>query len=168
MFFVNNSCKAQFYNNSQVTFYVRKECVDIIFKIKKGLYLPVSVCSLAEGRLLLACEWSDFWNRMKNMSNTQDVLAKLAKSCPLATEIFSKTTKPHFSYLDSDRKIGEIVVEMKAPVISYNISDFLHEDVVKKAKELMSFNLNLYVELEEKCPFPQWIKDLNRIRKKRM
>ena len=97
MFFVNNSCKAQFYNNSQVTFYVRKECVDIIFKIKKGLYLTVSVCSLAEGRLLLACEWSDFWNRMKNMSNTQDVLAKLAKSCPHATENFSKTTKPHFT-----------------------------------------------------------------------
>ena len=32
MFFISNRTKASFYNNSQITFLVEKDCVDIIFK----------------------------------------------------------------------------------------------------------------------------------------
>ena len=160
MFFISNSCKAQFYNNSQVTFIVRRECIDIIFKIKRGVYLTVSVYSLSEGRLLLACEWSYFWNRMKNMRNRNEVLSKLNKTCPLAAEIFLNTTGMHFAYIDKEQKVGALVLEMNAPVLSNSISDFLHQDVVNKAMELMQYNLNLLVELEDNCPFPQWKRDL--------
>ena len=69
MFFISNRTKASFYNNSQITFLVEKDCVDIIFKVQKGVYLAVQVYSLAEGRLLLACPWGEFWNRLKRMRN---------------------------------------------------------------------------------------------------
>lgn len=52
MFFLTSHTKAQFYNDSQMTFLVRKDCVDIILKIQRGVYLTVSVYSLSEGRLL--------------------------------------------------------------------------------------------------------------------
>ena len=55
MFFINNRCKAQFYNDSQMTFLVQKDHVDIIFKVNKGVYLTVEVYALSEGRLLMAC-----------------------------------------------------------------------------------------------------------------
>lgn len=164
MSFINKRTSAQFYNNSQVTFLVRKDCVDIIFKIKRGLYLTVSVYTLSEGRLLLACAWGEFWNRLKKMRNREDVLARLRKACPLAADIFANTIAPHFVYLDKVEKEGAVVVEMKAPIISNNISDFLHKDIVSKAMELMEYNLNLLVELEEKCPFPQWKIDLEMLR----
>ncbi len=60
MSFITNRTKANFYNESQMAFFVQKDCVDIIFKIKKGVYLTVSAYSLSEGRLLLACDWGHF------------------------------------------------------------------------------------------------------------
>ena len=51
----------------------------------------------------------------------------------------------------------------------YNITNefggTLHEYIgKKKAMELMKYNLNLYVELDEKCPFPQWKSDLKNLK----
>lgn len=161
MFFISNRTKASFYNNSQITFLVEKDCVDIIFKVQKGVYLTVQVYSLSEGRLLLACPWGEFWNRLKQMRNREEVLAKLKKACPLAANIFTNSVAPHFAYTDTEQKMGSVVVEMKAPAQTNSIADYLHEKVVEKAAELMKYNLNLYVELEEKCPFPQWKEDLD-------
>lgn len=164
MFFINNRCKAQFYNDSQMTFLVQKDHVDIIFKVNKGVYLTVGVYALSEGRLLLACAWGEFWNRLKRMRNREEVLAKLKRACPLGANIFTNTVAPHFAYVDSDQKEGAVVVEMKAPEQTNSIADYLHEKVVEKAMELMKYNLILYVELDEKCPFPQWKSDLKNLK----
>lgn len=164
MFFISSRTKAQFYNESQMTILVQKDCVDIIFKVKRDVYLTVSVYSLSEGRLLLVCAWGEFWNRLKGMRNRKDVLARLKKACPLATNIFTNTVSPHFAYIDKEQKEGAVVLEMKAPVLTNSIADYLHEKVVEKAMELMRYNLNLHVELEEKCPFAAWKADLENLR----
>lgn len=160
MSFIHKRTSAQFYNNSQMTFLVQKDCVDVIFKVRRGVYLTVSVYALSEGRLLLSCAWGEFWNRLKKMRNREDVLARLRKACPLAGNIFTNRVSPHFVYLDREEKEGAVVVEMKAPVQTNNIADYLHEKVVERAIELMGYNLNLYTELEEKCPFPAWKQEL--------
>jgi len=113
MFFISNRTKAQFYNESQITFLVQKDCVDIIFKIQKGAYLTVSIYSLSKNRLLLSCSWGEFFNRLKGMKNRNDVLVRLKKVCPLASNIFTNTVAPHFAYLDKEQKEGGVVVEMK-------------------------------------------------------
>lgn len=164
MSFISKRTSAQFYNDSKMTFLVRKECVDIIFKIKRGVYLKVSVYSLSDSRLLLACEWGEFWNRLKHLRNRKDVLMRLKKVCPLAANIFTNTVSPHFVYLDKEEKEGAVVVEMKLPVVTSSIADYLHEKVIEKAMELMKYNLNLYAELEEKCPFVAWKQDLEALR----
>ncbi len=164
MFFISSYTKAQFYNESRMTFLVQKDCVDIIFKVKRGVYLTVSVYSLSEGRLLLVCAWGEFWNRLKGMRNRKDVLVRLKKACPLAANIFTNTVSPHFAYIDKEQKEGAVVQEMKAPVLTNNIADYLHEKVVEKAMKLMRYNLNLHVELEEKCPFVAWKADLENLR----
>lgn len=163
MSFISKRTSAQFYNESQMTFLVRKDCVDIIFKIKRGVYLTVSVYSLSDNRLLLSCDWGCFWNRLKGMRNRENVLNRLRKICPLAANIFTNTAFPHFVFLDKEEKEGAVVVEMKAPAQTNSIADYLHEKVVYKAIELMEYNLNLYTELEEKCPFTAWKKDLEEL-----
>lgn len=92
-----------------MTFLVQKDCVDVIFKIRRGIYLIVSVYALSEGRLLLACKWGVFWNRLKSIRNRENVLAQLRKVCPLAANIFTNTVSPHFAYLDKEEKEGAIV-----------------------------------------------------------
>ena len=164
MFFLSNRTKAQFYGGGQMTFLVQKDHVDIIFKVNKGVYLTVEVYSLSEGRLLLACAWGEFWNRLKRMRNREEVLEKLKKACPLAANIFTNTVAPHFAYTDTEQKMDAVVVEMKAPAQTNSIADYLHEKVVEKAMELMKYNLNLYVELDEKCLFAQWKSDLKNMK----
>lgn len=80
MSFINRRTKAQFYNDSSITFFVQKDCVDIIFKVKRGVYLTVSVYSLSGNRLLLACLWDGFWNRLRHMNNRKDVIKRLEKN----------------------------------------------------------------------------------------
>lgn len=156
-----NRARANFYNNSKLTFLVQKECVDIIFKIKRGAYLTVSVSALDEGRFLLSCSWEGFWNRLKRMGNLNDVLLRLRK--PLTFKALTNTETIHFAYLDTEKEKGAVVQEMIAPIQSNNISDYLHEKVINKAIKLMDYNLNMYVELEEKCPFAVWKNELKEI-----
>lgn len=164
MFFLTSQTKAKFYNESQMTFLVQKDSIDIIFKINRGVYITVNVYSLSDGRLLLACSWDNFFNRLKSMRNRNEVLCKLKKVCPLAANIFTNTVSPHFAYIDKDKENGAVVVEMKAPIQSNSVADFLHEKVISKAMELVKYNLNLQVELEEKCPFPAWTNDLEKMK----
>ncbi len=163
MAFISKRTKAKFYNGSQMTFLVKKDCVDIIFKISRGVYLTVSVYTLSKGRLLLACVWDDFWDRLRCMKNRQKVLHRLKESCPLTARIFSETSLLHVAYIDKTKELSAIVLEMEAIVQSNSIADFLHEQVVAKAVDLMNCNLNIYCELEEKCPFPTWKHDLKRL-----
>lgn len=164
MSFISNRCKGNFFNGGQMTFWVQKDCIDIIFKIRRGVYLTVSVYSLSRGRLLLACAWGDFWNRLKVEHNRKEILARLKMFCPSAANIFTNTKAPHFAFLDKDQTNGAVVLEMKAPVQTSSITDYLHEKVVEKAIELMTYNLNVYVELDEKCPFPDWKMDLEKLK----
>ena len=163
MSFISNRTKAKFYNDSKMTFLVQSDCVDIIFKIKRGVYLTVSVYSLSDNRLLLACSWGNFWNRLDKMKNREDVIVRLKRSCPLASNIFTNTVSPHFVYMDKDKQEGAVVVKMKIPIQTNSISDYLHDKVVSKAIELMSYNLNLYTELEDNCPFAAWKDDLQNL-----
>lgn len=106
MSFINRRTKAQFYNDSSITFFVQKDCVDIIFKVKRGIYLTVSVYSLSGDRLLLACLWDGFWNRLRHMNNRKDVISRLEKTCPLTSGIFTNASSTHFAYIDKEREIG--------------------------------------------------------------
>lgn len=164
MSFIHRRTKAQFYNDSSITFLVHKDCVDIVFKVKRGVYLIVSVYSLSGDRLLLACLWDGFWNRLRYMNNRKDVISRLEKTCPLTSGVFTNTSSIHFAYIDKEQKNGAIVLEMAAPVQSNSIADFLHEQVVNNAMKLMGFNLDLYCELEDKCPFAAWKEDLIKLR----
>lgn len=90
------------------------------------------------------------------MRNRKEALAELKKTCSLAVNIFTNTVLPHSVYLDREQKGGTVVLEMKALVLTNRIVDYLHVRVVEKTMELMKYNLNLYVELEEKYPFSAW------------
>ena len=57
-------------------------------------------------------------------------------------------------------------VNLKGGVQLDNYMNALYKSfmVNSHAMELMKYNLNLYVELDEKCPFPQWKSDLKKLK----
>lgn len=143
MFLISSRTKAQFYNNGQSTFLVQKDKVDFIFKVQRGVYLTASAYALNEDRLLLACAWGNFWNRIRTMRNRDTVMEKLRKACPLAANIFTNHESPHFVFLDKEQKEGAVVVEMKSLQPMQSFTDFINPKVVGKAMELIRYNLDL-------------------------
>lgn len=168
MFFLSSTTKAQFYGDCQTTFLVRKDCVCIIYKVNRGVYLTVEVHQLSGGRLLLACAWGEFFERLKRMRNREEVLRKLKRSCPRCANIFTNTVTPHFSYLREGEKTGYVVKEITLHSTAKGalpLAEMVGDKVVEAAVELMKYNLELQVEIEEKCPFPQWKYDLQLLMK---
>lgn len=53
MKFISSRVSAKFFGESKMTFLVQKDCVELIFKIKKGVYLTVSII-LSLG---IGCYW---------------------------------------------------------------------------------------------------------------
>ena len=175
MFFLSSTTKAQFYGDCQTTFLVRKDCVCIIYKVNRGVYLTVEVHQRSGGRLLLACAWGEFFERLKRMRNREEVLRKLKRSCPRCANIFTNTVAPHFSYLGAHStdsgtglKAGYVVKEITLHSTAKGalpLAEMVSDKVVEAAVELMKYNLELQVEIEEKCPFPQWKHDLQLLMK---
>lgn len=161
MYFLTSHTKAQFYNNSRITFLVRNKSVDLIFKIKRGTYTTVNISTLSNERLLLVCNWDNFFNRLQNIKYHKGLLNKLRDKCPSTYKALTSKEGIHLAFLDTGH--GAIVLEIKAPILSNNISDFLHENVIENAIKLMSFNLKIQEEIEENCPFPVWKHDLQQI-----
>jgi len=147
-----------------MTFFVEPECVDIVFEVGKDVYMAVKVYEQPDDSLYLACIWGDFWNRLKHMRNRQEVLIRLGQYCPLSYNIFAETNDgPGFAYLDKELTLGAVSVEMKAPNRTDYVGTFFRKEVVDKAIDLMKYNRDMFVELRERCPFPQWKKDLGEL-----
>lgn len=94
------------------------------------------------------------------MRNRQE---ELTKTCPLVMNIFEIMIAPHYVYLDKEQTQGAVMVEMKTPMKTNSIGDYLHEKVVVKAMELIQYNLNQLLVLAEICPFAAWKVDLKEI-----
>ena len=109
------------------------------------------------------------------MRNREEVLRKLKRSCPRCANIFTNTVAPHFSYLGAHStdsgtglKAGYVVKEITLHSTANGalpLAEMVSDKVVEAAVELMKYNLELQVEIEEKCPFPQWKHDLQLLMK---
>lgn len=126
MFFISKRYKVQFFNDGKKTFLSRRIVWISSSKFAKACILWYkSMLFRWKGSV---CTWGEFWNRLKRMYNRNQVLAKLQKACPLA----GNNTIDPLAYLDGDQNEGAIVIEMKVPVMTDNITDYLHEQVVSR------------------------------------
>ena len=64
----------------QYTIAVRKDVVEIIFKVKPGVYLVVNLSRVDATRGMLFVNWGSYWNRL---TNEKLQLPKLEKCCPV-------------------------------------------------------------------------------------
>ncbi len=154
MFFLANRCKASFYNKSNYTFWIKKDAVDIIFKVKRGVYLTVSVSALSDNRLLLSCAWDDFFNMFRQLPNKKSVLHRL-KSCPNCFKLLSGALIFKIASLTAEQTDCHIIYEIPNKGTGH-LFDCMTDYVVEAAIKLMKYNLDLFVEIENRCPLESW------------
>ena len=139
-----------------VTFAVRKDVVEIIFKIKPGVFIVVNLARVDDNKGMLFVGWGNFWSRM---TNEKLQLPKIEKCCPVLYEILTGKDK-------------DGILEMEFGTSSENfehgfglqvdLSDklalhfCLNESIINKATLMRNRMLKVYNELVSNPPFPAW------------
>ena len=138
------------------TYAVRKDVVEIIYKVKPGVYLVVNFARVDAQRGMLFVGWGNFWSRM---TNEKLQLPKIEKCCPVLYELLTGGDKDGIAEMefgasaeDADHGFGlEVPVPENLPLLLC-----LTPSVINKAGALRQKMLTIYNELVKNPPFPAW------------
>ena len=154
---LSTTAGASFHEESPTfTINVRKEAIELIYKLAPSWYVIVNAVRMTEDEILLFCEWGHYFDRIKNPAVQ---IPRVEKCCPTLYGIF-KGTDPDgvFDMFSGDRNQTESHVfgfRIKAPNDGPMVECITH-DVVKAGLKLANKNLKVYRELFENPPFPAW------------
>lgn len=147
----------------QYTIAVRKDVVEIIFKVKPGVYLVVNLSRIDATRGMLFVNWGSYWNRL---TNEKLQLPKLEKCCPVLYEILTGDDKDGIiemkfgaSAEDAEHGFGlEVALSDKLPLLLS-----LNPSVINRAGVVRKKMLTIYNELAGNPPFPAWESGLEEV-----
>ena len=150
-------------DSPELTFAVRKDVVEIIYKVKPGVYMVVNFARVDATRGMLFVNWGRFWNRM---TNEKLQLPKVEKCCPLLFELLTGDDKDGIMEMEfglsadvAEHGFGmEIGLSDKLPLLLS-----LNPAVINKAGALRKKMLTIYNELVTNPPFPAWKSGLEEV-----
>lgn len=147
----------------EFTYAVRKDVVEIIYKVKPGVYLVVNFARVDATRGMLFVNWGRFWDRM---TNERLQLPKVEKCCPVLYEVLTGGDKDGMiemefgvSAEDAEHGFGlEVPLSDKLPLLLS-----LTPSVINKAGAMRLKMLTIYNELVKNPPFPAWESGLDEV-----
>lgn len=138
------------------TINVRKDAIELIYKLAPSWYVIVNAVRMTEKEILLFCEWGNYFDRMKNPSVQ---MPRVEKNCPTLYGILTgKDSDGVFDMFSGNKDTPDSHVfgyKLLAPNDGAMIECITH-DVVKAGLKLANKNLKVYRELFENPPFPAW------------
>lgn len=139
-----------------LTFAVRKDVVEIIFKIKPGVYMVINLARVDEKRGMLFVGWGNFWSRM---TNEKLQLPKIEKCCPVLYEVLTGDDNDGIVEMDFGPSAEEAEhgfgLDVSLPE-NMPMALCLNETVIRKAGSIRNTMLKIYNELVSNPPFPAW------------
>ena len=157
--FFDTKAGAVFNSSSpRITYSIRQNEIEIIFKFNKGFFCIINVLYTVGDKFLLAANWGKFFDVLQN----PDVqMPKVEKNCPTLYAIMVGENKDIFmgKHSDGGNFIG---MEVPRPEADY-LPELLTADVIKSAKKLADTVYDCYRELWDTPPFPGWKKQLDEI-----
>ena len=85
--FIQTTAGATFFLGISHTLMFRKDYVEIIFKLENGFYGVVNFVLNGKDDLLLLTDWCDFFKRLSNHEDPDNLMAMLRQPCPLLVEL---------------------------------------------------------------------------------
>ena len=147
----------------EFTYAVRKDVVEIIYKVKPGVYLVVNLARVDATHGMLFVNWGRFWDRM---TNEKLQMPKIGKCCPVLYEVLTGDDKEGITEMefglsadDAEHGFGmEVGLSDKLPLLLS-----LNPSVINKAGVMRKKMLAIYNELVTNPPFPAWKSGLDEI-----
>jgi hypothetical protein len=157
--FLSRTAGATFYSNSNVTYNIKKDHFEIIFRLAKGNYLVVLMLPQPEGKVLLLTNWDQFFTRVTNHDDPPKMLKMLEKGCPKLVRSFRDPKAPvHFFNLP---ELGLLALGMELDIPFQDPYALLgNTQILTKASELTDYTVEVFQEIMDGCPFNGWKKGL--------
>lgn len=154
---LSSKAGATFHQESpNVTFAVHKEHIEIVYKIKAGVYMIINFSRVDSENAVLFADWGNYWKRL---SNEKAQIPKIKKCCPtlykaLVGEDEDGVSELYFGATEADKHHG-LGIDVKVPS-SLPLILCLNATVLNTASALRKKTLTIYNELINNPPFPAW------------
>jgi len=141
---------------SNITSAVRKDGIEIIFKVQAGIYVILTLCRTDKGNGVLFANWGTYFNRL---TNPQSQLPKLEKCCPILYRILVGGD-PDGVYEMSmgqpeENRIHGFGLDVALPE-NFSLLFCLDRNMPPKITLMFDKMLKIYNELVKNPPFPAW------------
>ena len=160
--FITNTAGVTFFQDENLSFVVRKDYIEYVFKLGKGLYGVINLIISAPQQVSLFCAWGNFFDRVNNHQDINKLFNMLKKPCPTLIDLY--TGKTDFRQITmTDVKLGGIskTVDLEKPLAAAELIGL--PAVLQAVEDSINFSCKLYNEIHDFCPFDGWKKGLREI-----
>ena len=161
--FLSSTAGASF--NQEVatqTICVRKDCVELIYKVKPSMYVVVSMLHIRECEAMLFVNWAHYFDRLQN---PQVQMPRIEKNCPTLYAVMTGDD-PDGVYECDCGADGPMYhgFSLNAEIPSQvGILECITPEIFTKGRLLANKCLKMYRELLKNPPFPAWKDGLDEV-----
>lgn len=144
------------------TICVRKDCLELIYKVKPSVYVIVSMLHIGDSEAMLFVNWAHYFDRLQNL-HVQ--MPKIEKNCPTLYAVMMGDD-PDGVYECDCGPDGTMYhgFTLKAKVPSkVAILECISPEIFSKGRLLANKCLKMYSEFIKNPPFPGWKDGLNEL-----
>lgn len=138
--------------NPNFTICVRKDCVELIVKLNKGVYAIVNMRYADKEHIMLSASWGRFFKRF---AIPTVLLPRIKATCPKLYQLLTHGLDNFMMVHDAEIKkmcIGSILSRTSSSSLICQIDDELVEAVFDMVNTIVS----VYREIKDNPPFPAW------------
>ena len=137
------------------TISVRKECVELIYKVKPSVYVVVSALRAGDGKVMLFVNWGRYFDRLQN---ERVQMPRIEKNCPtLYAAMIGEDADGVYEcecWPDGVAYHG-FALNIEVPS-KLSILECITPDMFSNGRLLANKCLKIYFELHRNSPFPAW------------
>ena len=145
------------------TYAVRKDVIEIIFKIKPGIFIVINFARIDATRGMMFAGWGNYWNRL---ANPERQMPQVAKTCPTLYAVLTGKDKDGIVEMDFGNSPQDFEhgfgLEVSLPA-NVPLTLCLNSDIIKKAGTLRNKMTIIRNELVFNPPFPDWKSGLDEL-----
>lgn len=153
--FLSTTAGATFLHGGNFTYCIRKDSIEFIFKLDRGIYMIINLIQAESGKGLLMANWGQFFDLMETDQFHRYVYA-LRNTCPKWMALAECKADNNYSigqiHGDPTQSIME---EVDLPSDSI-LRSFNDSQIVDKAVRLAQFCQDMFYEILDGCPIKDW------------
>ena len=152
--FIQTTAGGTFIRGEVMTFVVRKDYAEYIFKAGNGFYGIVNFMFVEKDKVMLFADWGTFFKRVTNHADIDKLLRMLEKPCPQVVDLL--TCQSGYTLVTLEGGEMGIRKTIDTPTSCSLIEIMGNPVVVEAARDLVNYSLKLFREIHDRCPFPGW------------